>query len=311
MTKHTVLMLETIADNAMEMLEQADDVSIIWESDLAGNESVVDGIITRGKGQVNEQLLTSLPNLKAVARCGVGLDNVDIPTATKHQIQVLNTPGENSATIAEHTISLLLMLVRHLYSSINDTKSGNWESRKNFGGDEIRGKTLGLLGMGNIGSQVAKMAELFGMKVIYANLDKVDVPYEYVTIDELIQQSDVISIHLPLTKSTSKMVDDSFLSKMKEGSYLINTARGGIIDEEALVEALNSGHIAGFAADVLAVEPPADNHPLVIHPSTLITAHVGSLTKLTFENMCVLSVENILSLLRGDYVDRKYRFNEV
>ncbi|MCL4106693.1 UNVERIFIED_CONTAM: hypothetical protein GTU68_048137 [Idotea baltica] len=295
----------------MNILEQAEDTTIIWESDFSNQHDAIDGVITRGKGQVNEKFLSSLPNLKAVARCGVGLDNVDVATATKNNIQVLNTPGENSSTIAEHTMSLMLMLFRNLYSSINDTKSGNWESRKNFKGDEIRGKTLGLLGMGNIGKQVAKMAELFGMKVIYANLDKVDVPYTFLSIDELLDQSDVISIHLPLTKSTTKMVDADFLSKMKIGSFIINTARGGIIDEEAMVQALNNSHIAGYAADVLSVEPPAEDHPLLLHPNSLITAHVGSLTKLTYENMCVLSVENILGLLRGASVDDKYRFNKV
>lgn len=313
--KHKILLLETIADEAMALLTNAEDVEIFTVYDQAILSQVVDnqninGIITRGIGQVNEALISSFPDLKTITRCGVGLDNIDVKFATEKGVKVINAPGSNSATIAEHTISLMLMLQRNLYRSINEVKAGNWDWRKQFSGDEINGKTLGILGLGNIGKRVAKIAEAMGMKIVYWNLLAEDVSYQFLSLDEVLQTADIISLHLPLTPETENLINAERLKLMKPTAILINTARGGIIDQKAVADALQNEKIAGFGADVLVEEPPREEaEDLINHPNALITAHVGSLTARTYTEMCVSTVKNTLAILRGKQPDERSIFN--
>jgi D-3-phosphoglycerate dehydrogenase / 2-oxoglutarate reductase len=299
-----VLLLETIADEALTLLTQAENIQIFTaygDEPVAKimAENTIHAVITRGKGQVNKALMEACPQLQVAARCGVGLDNVDVKEATLRKIKVVNAPGANASTIAEHTLSLMLMLQRNLYQSINEVKTGNWEARSRFQGDELNGKTLGILGMGNIGKKVAKLADAFGMKVLYWSRTKAKNKYKYASFETVLKKSDIISIHLPYLPETHQLIDEKAFSLMKPHALLINTARGTIIDQDILYKKLENRDIAGFGADVLAAEPPSPNDPLLTHPKALITAHVGSLTATTYTKMCVSTVNNVLAILAG------------
>ncbi|WP_047246605.1 2-hydroxyacid dehydrogenase [Maribacter thermophilus] len=311
----TILLLETIADDAMHLLTSDKDLIILQGYDEPSiqkhiKEHQIDAIITRGKGQVRSELMDACPNLKVISRCGVGLDNIDVAEATKRNIKVVNAPNSNANTIAEHTISLLLMLQRNLYNAITMVKENRWTERGGYIGDELHGKTLGILGLGNIGKKVAKIADAFGMNVIYWSSKKEDVPYPFRSFDTVLSTADCISLHLPLTPKTEKLIDKDALAKMKPSALLVNTARGKIIDQEALYEALHNKKIGGFAADVLAEEPPIPNNPLLNLPNTCITAHIGSLTKTTYNHMCMLTVKNTIAILRNEKPANNCIFNQ-
>jgi D-3-phosphoglycerate dehydrogenase len=312
MSKKNVLLLETIAEEALSILEANAQVFTGYDpeqlSTVLANEEI-HAVITRGKGQINQALLDACPKLEVAARCGVGLDNVDVAAATARKVKVINAPGSNAATIAEHTLSLMLMLMRNMYTSVAEVKQDNWNWRNTYSGDELNGKTLGILGMGNIGKRVARLADAFGMIVIYWSRSVQDVPYTYLSMEEVLEQSDVLSLHLPYTKETGVLISSAQLELMKPGAQLINTARGQLIDHEALLAALNSGQLSGFAADVLPEEPPVKGFPIVQHPNALITPHSGSLTASTFRQMCVLTVQNVVAALNGGKPDPASIFN--
>jgi D-3-phosphoglycerate dehydrogenase len=308
--KYNVLLLETIAPQAMAILENDKDINVYFP-DNDFDKSTIHGVMTRGKGRVKEPLISTLPGLKGIARIGVGVDNVDVEMATSKGIQVLNTPGENASTMAEHTLALILMLQRKLFDSAVFTKKDDWESRVNYSGDEIGGKVLGIIGMGDIGEKVANLATAFGMKVIYWNRSIKLVPFPKVELSELAQSADIVSVHLPLTKDTDGILDRAFIENLKPGGLLVNTARGQILDEQALIEAVNEGRIGGFAADVLSEEPPVQGHPLMSHPRTIITPHIGSLTKATYDRMCVISVQNLIGVIKSTPVSSKYLYNDI
>lgn len=301
--KKNILLLETIADEAYQLLFDAPDITIHRAYEGQPSAEVlqsIDAVITRGLGQVNAQLMDACPRLQVAARCGVGLDNVDVPEATRRRIKVVNAPGSNAATVAEHTVALMLMLQRNLYTALNDVKSGNWAARSTFKSDEVGEKILGILGLGNIGLRVAKIAEALGMRVIYASKTPKDVPYTHVAQEELLATADVISLHLPLTKETENLIDVATLQLLKPTCILLNTARAPIVNKAALVAALNAGKLGGYGADVPMSPPPAADDELISHPKVLITAHVSSLTQTTYRNMCVSTVRNVLALLRGE-----------
>ncbi len=307
MNKKNVLLLETVSEEADRLLRENARV-LEASSPFTGGEIAavepVNAIITRGKGAVSETLIRQCPRLEVIARCGVGLDNVNVDFATRKGVKVLYAPGSNADTVAEHTLGLMLCLQRNLYQSFIAVKHNQWNFRNTYAGDEIRGKTLGILGMGNIGKKVARLADAFGMKVIHC-----PHPYPARTLDELLKQSDIISLHLPLTPETRNLIDRAALEKMKPSALLINTARGGIIDQAALTEALKNNRIGGFAADVLTTEPPSENDPLPSLPNVLITPHSASLTTRTYNEMCVITVKNTLALLAGEAIEDRFIFN--
>ncbi|WP_297335196.1 hydroxyacid dehydrogenase [Algoriphagus sp.] len=314
--KKKILLLETLAEEAMELLESADEVEVLMGLDESSLQTAVKSndiaaIITRGKGQVRANLMDQIPSLKIIARAGVGLDNIDVIAASKRGIKVVNAPNSNANTIAEHTISLMLNLQRNLFTAFTMVKEGRWDERGTYQGDELHGKTLGILGMGNIGKKVARIAEVLGMKVCYWSAYKEAVSYPKLSLQEVLISSDVVSLHLPLTPETENLINDQALNQLKTGALLINTARGKIIDQKALLHALDSEKLGGFAADVLAVEPPkAEDNPLIRHPKTLITAHVGSLTKTTYTQMCTMTVKNTLAILSGQEPMENCIFNQ-
>lgn len=304
--KKSVLLLETLAEEAFQLLQEKASVYTAYGNtplEEILNTQQIHAVITRGKGQVNKELMDACPHLQIAARCGVGLDNVDVKEATVRGIKVTNAPGSNAGTIAEHTLTLMLLLMRNVYQSVSKVKEGQWNWRSEYQGDELAGKTLGILGLGNIGKRVAKLAEAFGMKVIVWSRSANDSSYEFLSMEDVLRQADVVSLHLPLTEETRNLLGEQQLALLHPHALLINTARGGLIEQGALLKALNSQKLAGFGADVLAEEPPAREDPLLHHPNTLITPHVGSLTATTYRSMCLYTVKNVLAVLSGKKPD--------
>jgi D-3-phosphoglycerate dehydrogenase len=307
-----LLLLETIAEEAYQMLLDAPHLSIhrAYEHPPAAEVlSSMDAVITRGLGQVNQALLDACPQLKVAARCGVGLDNVDVAAATRRGISVVNAPGSNAATVAEHTIALMLTLQRNLYTALNDVKAGNWSARSTFKSDEVGEKTLGIIGLGNIGLRVAKIAEALGMRVIYTAKTPKAVPYLWVPQKELLATADVISLHAPLSAETENLIDAAALALVKPSCILLNTARAAIVHRAALLAALQAGKLGGYGADVPMSPAPGATDELIAHPKVLITAHVSSLTSTTYRNMCVRTIRNVLAILDGQEPEPGCIFN--
>ena len=307
-----VLLLETIENESFELLKNEKDIQLhlAWEGMPAADIlEGIDAVITRGIGQVNRALYDACPNMKVAARCGVGLDNVDVAEASKRGIKVINAPGSNASTVAEHTISLMLTIQRNLFEALSAVKNGHWASRSTFKSDELNGKTLGILGLGNIGLKVANIAAAFGMKVIYWSPSNKEVPYLLVDKETLFRSADIISLHLPLNEETKDIVDEEVFNKMNQGAILINTARGALVNRDALLSALDTGKLAGYGADVPFSPPPTADDALISHPKSFITAHVSSLTATTYKNMCLSTVKNVLAVLHGQTPDPQCIFN--
>ncbi len=307
-----VLMLESISDKAQNLLVQKASVFEAFTPDAAMEacqRQEIHGIVTRGKGQVDENLIKACPHLKVIARCGVGLDNIDVSFASQHKIKVINLPGSNAHTVAEHTLALMLSLQRRQFQSITQVKAANWDYRNQYQGDEIRGKTVAILGLGNIGKKVAQLIDAFGGNVIYWGRQPQEVPYAYYSLEEALKLSDIVTLHLPLLTDTENLLDKERLALMKPGALLINTSRGAIVHQPSLVTALNSGALGGYATDVLVEEPPAPDHPFLHMDQVLVTPHSASLTATTYRQMCEKSVANLLALLNDESIDKKYIFN--
>lgn len=288
-----VLLLESIAEPAHQLLAQ--HAQIYMPTDLK-NEVPINAIITRGKGQVNRALIDAHPNLKVVARCGVGLNNIDVEYAQSKGIEILNTPGLNAASVAEHTIALLLNLQRHIHQSVQATKNDYWDFRNTYQGDEVRGKTLGILGMGNIGRRVAKIAAALELQVVYWDRMEQEVPFRFLSFEEVLQEADILSLHLPLTKETTAILGQDQLMNLPKKPLLLNTARAELINTTALVQALEHQHISGYAADVARSGTAAEKRLLQLE-QVLITPHIASLTARTYEEICMTAVRKVLACL--------------
>jgi D-3-phosphoglycerate dehydrogenase len=237
-----------------------------------------DGIVVRSRTKVRQPLIDVCPNLKVIVRGGVGLDTIDADYARSKGITVMNTPMASSASVAELAIGYMFALARSLYEAASSMKAEKWE-KKQFEGDELGGKTLGLIGVGNIGREVARRAGALGMMVLaYDPYVKQAEGVKMVTLDELLAQSDYISLHVPKTKESAGLIAKEAFGRMKQGVRIINCARGGIIDEQALKEALVSGKVAGAALDVYSEEPPTD-WTLAKLPNVICSPHIGAATK--------------------------------
>lgn len=238
-----------------------------------------DGMVVRSRTKVRKDLIDACPNLKVIVRGGAGLDTIDHEYAKEKGIAVMNTPLANSKSVAELAIGYMLMLARSLYVASATMKAEKWE-KKAFNGDEIGGKTLGLIGIGNIGKEVAKRAIAMEMTVIAYDpyVKETDKGIKLVSLDELLAQSDYISLHLPKTKESANMIGKEQFAKMKNGVRIINCARGGIVNEDALYEALTSGKVAGAALDVFNEEPPTD-WKLAKLDNVIASPHIGAATK--------------------------------
>ncbi len=262
-----------------------------------------EGLAIRSATKVTPKILEAAKSLKVIGRAGIGVDNVDIPAATAKGIIVMNTPFGNSITTAEHAITLMLALARQIPQADASTQAGKWEKNR-FLGVEITGKTLGVIGCGNIGSIAADRGIGLRMRVIaydpYLSPERaIDIGVEKVELDELFRRADFITLHTPLTDKTRNIIDAKALSTMKKGVRIINCARGGLVDEKALREALDSGQVAGAAFDVFTEEPATAN-PLFGHPNVVCTPHLGASTTEAQENVALQIAEQMSEyLLRG------------
>lgn len=237
-----------------------------------------DGMVVRSRTKVRQPLIDVCPNLRVIVRGGVGLDTIDHEYAKSKGIAVMNTPLASSASVAELAIGYMFALARSVVKATASMKSEKWD-KKSFEGDEIGGKTLGLIGVGNIGKETAKRASALGMTVVAHDPYVKEIPgIQLVSLDELLAKSDYISLHLPKTKESANMIGAEQFAKMKKGVRIINCARGGIIDENALYDALTSGKVAGAALDVFAEEPPTDWKLLKLD-NVIASPHIGAATK--------------------------------
>ena len=259
-----------------------------------------DGLAIRSATKVTEKLIDAAGRLKVVGRAGIGVDNVDIPAASRKGIVVMNTPFGNSITTAEHAVSLMLALARQIPAADISTQAGKWEKSR-FMGVEITAKTLGVIGAGNIGRIVIERAQGLKMRVIaydpFLSHDKASaIGVEKVELDELFERSDFITLHVPLTDKTRNILSADAIAKLKPGVRIINCARGGLVDEAALAEALKSGHVAGAAFDVFEVEP-ATASPLFHLPNVVVTPHLGASTTEAQENVALQVAEQMADYL--------------
>jgi (S)-sulfolactate dehydrogenase len=264
-----------------------------------------DALAVRSATKVTAKLLEKAGRLRVVGRAGVGVDNVDLDAATRRGVVVMNTPGGSSTTVAELTVAHMLALARHVAQATASVKAGRWE-KKRFQGRELAGKTLGVVGIGNIGSIVVERCLAMKMRVVaYDPFISAEAAAKLgvtqVALDDLWQQADVISLHVPLTEQTRNLVNAQTLSRMKKGALLVNCARGGIIDERALAEALASGHLGGAALDVFEKEPPAPDHPLLGLDGFICTPHLGASTEEAQAAVAVAIAEQLAAYLtRGE-----------
>ena len=272
------------------------------------------GLIIRSATKVTSEIINAAKNLKVIGRAGSGLDNVDRAAATKKGIVLMNTPGGNTITTAEHSIALMVALARQIPQATISMKAGKWEKKK-FMGVELFNKTLGIIGIGNIGSQVAKRAQGLAMNVIaydpFLSEDKAKaMGVEKVDIRELFRRSDFITIHTPLTPETRNMINKETIKLMKPGVRIINCARGGIINEKDLYEALVGGKVAGVALDVFEKEPP-ENNPLLKLNNVISTPHLGASTKEAQENVAVAVAEQVVDYLIHETIRNAVNFPSI
>lgn len=302
-----ILLLESLHPEAEELLSAVAPLLRAAEPNAPPEEvGAVRAILTRGRGRIEEALMARCPELRVIARAGAGLDNLDCGAAARRGVAVVYAPGANASTVAEHTLALMLDLSRGITRGARQVAAGRWEDRSHYRGDELRGRALGLVGFGEIGRRVAALAEAFGMRVrVAAHRERTRDAggREVLPLEALLASSDVVSLHVPLRADTTRLIGANELARMKRGALLVNTARGALIDPAALREALASGQLGGFAADVLDVEPPAADDPLVASDAVVLTPHVASLTATTYRELCRATAENVARVLRGEDPD--------
>lgn len=307
----TVLIPDNVHQKAINLLGEYDALTVIAPGKLSQDELVTqvsdaEALIIRSGVKITPDVFVAAPNLKAIARAGVGVDNIDLEAATEHGVIVMNTPGGNTISTAEHTFGLMLALARHIPQGNQSLKEGRWD-RKKYVGVELKGKTLGVLGFGRIGQAIATRAQAFEMTVIAYDPFLDDSAFNAlevsrVSLDELYAQSDFITLHAPATDDTAKMINSETLAKMKDGVRIVNAARGILIDDDALADALTSGKVAGAAVDVYVQEPPASDHPLLKFDNVIDTPHLAASTSDAQITVAVQAAELIAdALLNGKY----------
>lgn len=300
-----ILLTDGLEENGKEILKASAEVvdqSGISADDLLKVVGEYDALIVRGRTKVTNAVFEAGKKLKVVGRAGVGVDNIDLEAAKAHHVTVVNSPLATTVAVAELTLSLMLSLMREIPRADASMKSGKW-LKKEFEGRELYGKTLGVLGFGRIGSAVAARAKAFEMKILAYDpvVPAEDIRArggEPVSLDDLLKQSDMITMHMPLTSESKHLLNREAFSKMKDGVYIVCAARGGVIDEDALLEALNSGKVAGAALDVFATEPPGETE-LVAHPHVIDTPHVGAQTVEAQTRAAHDIAEEVLNALAG------------
>jgi D-3-phosphoglycerate dehydrogenase len=303
---YRILIADPLAEAGLEILRRAEtELHLLAPEERPRLPELLadfDALIVRSMTQVDATMLAASDRLKVVGRAGIGVDNVDVAAATERGILVVNAPTANLVSATEHTFALLLALARNIPAANRSLAAGEW-NRKRFLGSELQGKTLGLVGLGRIGQGVALRARAFGMRVIAFDpfLDAVAarrIDVELADLAEVLAVADVVSLHTPLTEQTRGLIDAQSIARMKAGSLLINCARGGIVDEPALLAALENEHLGGAALDVFAEEPPTDTR-LVSHPRVVATPHIGAQTREAQERVATETAKMVLAALDG------------
>lgn len=306
-----VLVSDKLSETAVQIFRD-NGIDVDFEPDLGKDKDALlakigdyDGLAIRSATKVTEKLLAAATNLKVIGRAGIGVDNVDLKAASKKGVIVMNTPFGNSITTAEHAIALMFAVARQIPEASASTHAGKWEKSK-FMGVELTSKTLGLIGSGNIGSIVASRALGLKMKVVaydpYLSEERAKtMGVTKVELDELLSKADFITLHVPKTDQTAGMISKEAIAKMKPGVRIINCARGGLVDEIALADALKSGHVAGAAFDVFEIEPATDS-PLFNLPNVVVTPHLGAATSEAQENVAIQVAEQLSDYLNNGAV---------
>lgn len=303
-----VLIADKLAQSTVDAL--GDAVEVRWvdgpnRPELLDAVKEADALLVRSATTVDAEVIAAAPNLKIVGRAGVGLDNVDIPAATEAGVMVANAPTSNIHSACEHAISLLLSTARQIPAADATLREGEWK-RSSFNGVEIFGKTVGIVGFGHIGQLFAQRLAAFETTIVaydpYANPARAaQLNVELVELDELMSRSDFVTIHLPKTKETAGMFDAQLLAKSKKGQIIINAARGGLVDEQALADAIESGHIRGAGFDVYSTEPCTDS-PLFKLPQVVVTPHLGASTEEAQDRAGTDVADSVLKALAGEFV---------
>ncbi len=303
-----VLVTDDLSPEAVALLEEQDDISFdvikgLSPAELAQHIGVYDGLIVRSSAKATAEVIAAGDNLRVIGRAGVGVDNIDLQAASERGVVVMNTPGANTVATAEHTMALLLSMCRHVPQAAASLRAGRWD-RKLYKGVEMHGKTIGIVGLGRIGRRVARRCRSFGMTVIcfdpYLSDERAhEMHIERVSKDELLERSDFITLHAALTPKTRGLIDKEALAKMKPGVRIINAARGALIDEDALIDALQEGKVAGAALDVLLMEPPDPDNPLLHMDNVVVTPHLAASTEEAQREVGIQVASQVVDALRG------------
>jgi lactate dehydrogenase-like 2-hydroxyacid dehydrogenase len=310
--KPSVLLTRRIPQPGVDLLAEQCDVDL-WDSDLPIPRDVLlqrigdkDGLLCLLTERIDEELLDAAPQLKVVSQMAVGVDNIDVPACTRRGIPVGNTPGVLTESTADLTWALLLAAARRVVEGVDYVRAGQWItwSPTTLLGPDVHGATLGIVGFGRIGQAVARRARGFGMRILYHSRQRkpeveAALTASYVDLDNLLAQSDFVSLHVSLTPESYHLIDGAALAKMKPTAVLINAARGGVVDHDALVEALRNGVIACAALDVTDPEPLPADHPLVRLPNCIVVPHIASASFATRTKMAIMAAENLLAGVQG------------
>lgn len=302
-----ILISDKFAQEGLDLLDEFEDVSYDMITDLSKEELITkipeyDALIVRSGTRPDADIIAAGINLKVIGRAGVGVDNIDVNTATKHGIMVMNTPDANSVATAEQTLTLMLAISRHTVAAHNSLAKGEWE-RTLYTGTELYKKVLGVIGFGRVGRLVTQRAQAFGMKVIaYDPFVAAGTAQEYgvhrVSLDDLFAKSDYVTLHSVINSETNQIINKNSIAKMKDGVIIVNVARGKLINEADLAAALQSGKVKAAALDVYTNEPPEDS-PLINLPNVLHTPHLGASTAEAQLNVSTQMVEQVVDALRG------------
>lgn len=298
-----ILVAEPVAPAAVEMLRAQEGWNVVVSSpkEYAAHLADADALLVRSAVKVNADVLAKAPKLQVIGRAGVGVDNVDLTAATHAGVLVMNTPGGNAVSVAEHTIALMLSLARGIPQASESTRAGKWEKKK-FMGTELRGKTLGVVGLGSIGREVVKRTLPFEMRILgydpyVSSQSAADMGVDLVDLNTLFAQSDYITLHMALTPETQRMINAEAFGTMKPGVRIINCARGELIDYNAMVDAFTSGKLAGAGLDVFDPEPPAADSPILRQDNLIATPHIGGSTEEAQEIVGIRIVEQMVQYL--------------
>ncbi len=300
-----VLIAEPMAQAGIELFQAQPGWNVIVSNpkEFAKHLPGAEALIVRSAVQVTPEILKQAPNLRVIGRAGVGVDNVDLPAATAAGVLVMNTPGGNAVSVAEHTIALMLSMARFIPQASASTKAGKWEKKK-FLGSELRGKAVGIIGLGSIGREVVKRARAFEMRIfahdpyVTAQIAK-DLGIQLVSLPDLYKNSDYITVHVSLTPETDKFLNKEAFAQMKKGVRIVNCARGELLDEGDLKDAIESGHVAGAALDVFLKEPTDSTYPLFALNQVLATPHIGGSTEEAQEIVGVRIAEQVVEYLQN------------